>query len=138
MKKRSFILTLLAIAATFGLLVSCNKTEKKIIGSWECTSAELINPEEGEYLTMAGANFTFRDDNTVTLINTQGDSVSGTYTISEDELAITYDYNGWTSILDMDIQELSKTKLDVEGAMILALNGATVDTDSLTASFKKL
>lgn len=140
MKKRSFILTLLAIVATFGLITSCDKAEKKILGSWECTSAEIIDPEEEESLEMVGAVFTFKDDNTVT-VTADGVTNNGTYTINDDKLVVTIvmTAEGMTANMnmDMDIQELSKSKLDVEGTMSISFGGAVLDSTKFKASFKK-
>ena len=140
MKKRSIILTLLAIVATFGLITSCSKAEKKILGSWECTSAELINPAEGEDIEMAGTVFVFKEDNTVT-ITSEDETQSGTYTITDDKLNVTIEMTEERMTmalnLDMDIQELSNSKLDVEGTMTYVYQGMTLDTSKFKASFKK-
>lgn len=141
MKKRNFILTLLAIVATFGLFTSCNKTEKKIIGTWECTSGALIDAEEGEELDIVGSTFTFKDDNTVTIAMEGEGTLKGTFTVDGDEVVVTFSMTDEdmtvTTTMDMTIQEIDKSKMDVEGTMNMAFNGLTVDSSKFKASFKK-
>ena len=70
MKKRNFIITLLAIALTFGM-ASCNKIEKTIIGTWVSGNTTAL---EGEFEASEfdGTTFTFNDNKTVAAsINTE-------------------------------------------------------------------
>ncbi len=139
MKKRSFILTLLAIVATFGL-VSCEKNEDKIIGTWECTSAELIDPEEGDELDMAGSVFVFKDDNTVT-VSDDGETQSGTYTVNDDNLVITLTVHdeGMTATFRMDVEllEINNSNMSIEGKIDIVFGGQVLDSTQFKASFKK-
>ena len=138
--KKSIFATLMAVVLTLGL-ASCNKTEKKIIGSWECTSASIINPEEGEELEMEGAVFTFNADNTVS-ITSDGRTETGTYSVKDEDLIITVSMTeeGMTATLNMDVDvlEITKTNMTIEGKMDIIYQGMTLDTTKFKASFKKL
>ena len=138
--KKSIFATLMAVVLTLGL-ASCTKTEKKVIGSWECTSAEIINPEEGESLDMKGAVFTFNADKTVS-ITSDGRTETGTYTVKDEDLilSVTMTEEGMSATLsmDVDILEITKTNMTIEGKMDILFDGQVFDTTKFKASFKKL
>ena len=137
--KKSIFATLLAVVLTLGL-ASCTKTEKKIIGSWECTSAALINPEEGEEIEMVGSVFTFKDNNTVS-ITAHGRTETGTYSVKDEDLIInvTMTEEGMTVTLNMDVDilEITKTDMTIKGRMDYIYRGETLDSTQFKASFKK-
>ena len=138
--KKSIFATLMAVVLTLGL-VSCNKTEKKIIGTWECTSAEISNPEEGEELAMIGTTFTFNSDKTVS-ITSEGHTETGTYSVKDEDLIITVTMTqeGMTATLNMDVDvlEITKTNMTIEGKMEIIYQGTPLDTTQFKASFKKI
>ena len=138
--KKNIFATLMAVVLTLGL-ASCTKTEKKIIGSWQCTSAEIINPEDGESLEMEGTVFTFNADKTVS-ITSDGRTETGTYTVNKEDLIITVTMTeeGMTATLNMDVDvlEITKTNMTIEGKMDILFGGQVFDTTQFKASFKKL
>lgn len=124
MKARRFL------AAAFALLTivaftSCSKTEKKILGDWEVTSSVLTEISSADLnLEFNGSVWTFKDDNTV-VCTQDGEAVSGTYTITDDDdLTMTFvqsetDEEGSTwnkkSVFDMDIEEITKSDMTLDG-----------------------
>ena len=138
--KKSIFATLMAVVLTLGL-ASCTKTEKKIIGSWQCTSATLIDAEEGEDLIMEGTVFTFNADKTVS-ITSDGRTEKGTYSVDKEDLIITVTMTeeGMTATLNMDVDvlEITKTNMTIEGKMDILFGGQVFDTTQFKASFKKL
>ena len=139
--KKNIFAALMAVVLTLGLTISCTKTEKKIIGSWQCTSAEIINPEEGEQLEMEGAVFTFNANKTIS-ITSDGETQTGTYTVNGEDLVITVTMTqeGMTATVNMDVDvlEITKTNLTIEGKMAIIYEGMTLDNTQFKASFKKL
>lgn len=124
MKARRFL------AAAFALLTivaftSCSKTEKKILGDWEVTSSVLTEISSA-YLNLEfnGSVWTFKDDNTV-VCTQDGEAVSGTYTITDDDdLTMTFvqsetdeDGSTWNMkiVFDMDIEEITKSDMTLDG-----------------------
>lgn len=124
MKARRFLSVAFALL-TIVSLASCSKTEKKILGDWEVTSSVLteissayLNPE------FNGSVWTFKDDNTV-VCTQDGEAVSGTYTITDDDdLTMTFvqsetdeDGSTWNMkiVFDMDIEEITKSDMTLDG-----------------------
>ena len=138
--KKSIFATLMAVVLTLGL-ASCTKTEKKIIGSWQCTSAEIINPEDGESLEMEGSVFTFNANNTIS-VTSDGETQTGTYSVKDEDLIITLTMTeeGMTATLSMDVDvlEITKTNMTIEGKMDIIYQGMNLDSTQFKASFKKL
>lgn len=120
MKKRNFIITLLAIALTFGM-ASCNKIEKTIIGTW-VTGNTTILEGESEASDFDGTIFTFNNDKTVIASATEeGETftINGTYSIDGDKLNMVFELamGPATSktVFDMDVTKNSKTSLTLTG-----------------------
>lgn len=120
MKKRNFIITLLAIALTFGM-ASCNKIEKTIIGTW-VTGNTTILEGESEASDFDGTTFTFNNDKTVIASATEeGETftINGTYSIDGDKLNMVFELamGPATSktVFDMDVTKNSKTSLTLTG-----------------------
>ncbi|MCR5064665.1 MAG: lipocalin family protein [Bacteroidales bacterium] len=120
MKKRNFIITLLAIALTFGM-ASCNKIEKTIIGTWVTGNTTIL---EGEIdaSDFDGTTFTFNNDKTVIASATEDGetfSLNGTYSIDGDKLNMVFEQamGPATSktVFDMDVTKNSKTSLTLTG-----------------------
>ena len=140
MKTRRILALALAVL-TFVGITSCTKTEKMIIGSWEVTTAELIDPEEGETLEMDGTVWTFSADNTVSVRDETTVSY-GTYSIDDETLVLTMsedtEYGTLSAVMTFDITEISKTKMNVEGTMSVAIAGRDLGDTDLKISFKKI
>ncbi|MCR5064664.1 MAG: hypothetical protein K6A67_02735 [Bacteroidales bacterium] len=128
MKKRNFIITLLAIALTFGM-ASCNKIEKTIIGTWVTGNTTAI---EGEFEASEfdGTTFTFNDNKTVNASPNAEEgvmSLNGTYSIDGDKLNMVFEQAmGPVSakvIFDMDVTKNSKTSLTLSGSMTTTVSG---------------
>lgn len=119
MKKRGFILTILAAILTLGLTTSCNKTEKLIIGSWVASNTIMLdNSEEGDEF-MDGSIWTFNNDKTCS-ITYEGETPTGTYTVNDDHLTMTFKMPTLTVTFDMDITKKSNTSLTIEGNMTMS------------------
>ncbi|MBP5542378.1 MAG: DUF4923 family protein [Bacteroidales bacterium] len=151
--KKSIFATLMAVVLTLGL-ASCTEKENDntnteptptvqelVIGSWQCTSAEIINPEDGESLEMEGTVFTFNADKTVS-ITSDGRTETGTYSVDKEDLIITVTMTeeGMTATVNMDVDvlEITKTNMTIEGKMDIIYQGQTLDSTKFKASFKKL
>lgn len=127
MKKFKFAALLVCFAAMGMLFTSCKKDEDLIIGKWKCVKTT----GEGEGITYTGDNalvYEFKADNTLTATITGLGSMSGTYTLKNDVLTITYkdgdeEYSG-----KMNVDKLTKSK------MILS----DVDNKNNTAEFDKI
>lgn len=124
MKARRFLAVAFALL-TIVSLASCSKTEKKILGDWEVTSSVLTEISSADLnLEFNGSVWTFKDDNTV-VCTQDGEAVSGTYTITDDDdLTMTFvqsetDEEGSTwnkkSVFDMDIEEITKSDMTLDG-----------------------
>ena len=120
MKKRNFIITLLAIALTFGM-ASCNKIEKTIIGTWVSGNTTILEGES-EASDFDGTTFTFNNDKTVIASATEDGetfSLNGTYSIDGDKLNMVFELamGPATSktVFDMDVTKNSKTSLTLTG-----------------------
>lgn len=119
MKKVRFFFTVIAAVALMCLITSCGKTGKKILGDWEVTSCVATSASvldfEPEFL---GSVWTFKDDNTMT-ITQDGESISGTYTIvDDDDLVMNFtitDDEPAKVVLDMDIEDISKGEMTLDG-----------------------
>ena len=136
MKKRGFILTLLAMAMTLCLTTSCNKTEKIIIGTWMANNTEAFDLEEGEELMLDSSLWIFNDNMTCTLINNEGDTLNGSYIVNDDHVTLTFtnaveDYET-INIIDLDVTQNSKKELLVEGTIDMSIKerGRVLFTDS--------
>ena len=129
MKKMNLMLTVLAVLAVFGL-TSCNKTEKKIIGTWEPTSVTLIESStpvsEGDddpTAEIKGTTWTFNSDNTCSVSGTDDEgnaqTMNGTYTVKGDDVVMTFTMSeaglSATATFDIDIESISKTEMTVDG-----------------------
>lgn len=128
MKKRNFIITLLAIALTFGM-ASCNKMEKIIVGTWVSSNTTVIEGE-AESADIDGTEWTFKDDETVTAsVTDEGETItlSGTYSIDGDKLNMVFEQSmGPVSAktnFDMDVTKNSKTSLTLTGTMTSTISG---------------
>ncbi len=120
MKKRNFIITLLAIALTFGM-ASCNKIEKTIIGTWVCGNTTILEGES-EASDFDGTTFTFNNDKTVIASATEDGetfSLNGTYSIDGDKLNMVFELAEGPvtskTVFDMDVTKNSKTSLTLTG-----------------------
>jgi len=156
MKKTfKFFMAVAFAAVTLGL-TGCSKTEDLILGSWELqsetythsisgltgeyaeyngTQTETMTPSEGESIVV-----TFNNDGTVITVTTyqnNGNTQSGTYTVSDDKLTMTIDNVAQV----FDITDISKSE------MVLTMTesrtepfGNQTGTISITAvtNFKKL
>ncbi|MBR6287421.1 MAG: lipocalin family protein [Bacteroidaceae bacterium] len=136
MKKRNFIITLLAIALTFGM-ASCNKIEKTIIGTWVSGNTTAL---EGEFEASEfdGTTFTFNDNKTVAAsINAEEGvmSLNGTYSIDGDKLNMVFEQAmGPVSAkvnFDMDVTKNSKTSLTLSGSMTTTVSGGGMNESDL-------
>ena len=103
--------------------------------------ATLIDAEEGEELSMEGAVFTFNADKTVS-ITSDGETQTGTYSVDKEDLIITVTMTqeGMTATLNMDVDvlEITKTNMTIEGKMDILYGGQVLDSTKFKASFKKL
>lgn len=124
MKARRFLAAAFALL-TIVSLASCSNTEKKILGDWEVTSSVLTEISSADLnLEFNGSVWTFKDDNTV-VCTQDGEAVSGTYTITDDDdLTMIFvqsetDEEGSTwnkkSVFDMDIEEITKSDMTLDG-----------------------
>ena len=136
MKKRNFIITLLAIALTFGM-ASCNKIEKTIIGTWVSGNTTAL---EGEFEASEfdGTTFTFNDNKTVAAsINAEEGvmSLNGTYSIDGDKLNMVFEQAmGPVSAkvnFDMDVTKNSKTSLTLSGSVTTTVSGGGMNESDL-------
>ena len=136
MKKRNIIITLLAIALTFGM-ASCNKIEKTIIGTWVSGNTTAL---EGEFEASEfdGTTFTFNDNKTVAAsINAEEGvmSLNGTYSIDGDKLNMVFEQAmGPVSAkvnFDMDVTKNSKTSLTLSGSMTTTVSGGGMNESDL-------
>ena len=128
MKKRNFIITLLAIALTFGM-ASCNKIEKIIVGTWVSSNTTVLEGE-AESADIDGTEWTFKDDETVTASVTEDGETftqNGTYSIDGDKLNMVFEQSMGTisakTIFDMDVTKNSKTSLTLTGTTTSTISG---------------
>lgn len=117
MKKRNFIITLLAVVLTFGM-ASCNKIEKTIIGTWEASNVKMINEVYSDVFN--GSIWKFNDDKSITIMGVEGFALLGTYKIDGEKLTIDLNpYLGVKLSYDLDVTENSKTNLSLAGTATL-------------------
>ena len=128
MKKRNFIITLLAIALTFGM-ASCNKMEKIIVGTWVSSNTTVLEGE-AESADIDGTEWTFKDDETVTASVTEDGETytqNGTYSIDGDKLNMVFEQSmgpiSAKTNFDMDVTKNSKTSLTLTGTMTSTISG---------------
>ena len=144
MKTFKFFAAALAVVALMGL-TSCTKTEKKIIGKWECTTATITNvtPVDSDILDgddLKGTIWEFAEDKTVTI--TDGTEVTkGTYTIdNKDEVVMTFTQTEeditMTMTMDLNVTDISKSDMTVEGKMSMNALIFTATAD-IKATFTK-
>lgn len=135
MKKRGFILTILAAILTLGLTTSCNKTEKLIIGSWVASNTIMLdNSEEGVALDIDGSIWTFNNDKTCSITD-EGETQTGTYTVNDDHLTMTFknvEMQALTVTFDMDITKKSNTSLTIEGNMTMSVANGREEWNDVT------
>ena len=136
MKKRNFIITLLAIALTFGM-ASCNKIEKTIIGTWVSGNTTILEGE-AEAADFDDMTWTFKEDKTVIASATEeGETftLNGTYSIDGDKLNMVFEQAmGPVSAkvnFDMDVTKNSKTSLTLSGSMTTTVSGGGMNESDL-------
>jgi len=141
MKKRNFIITLLAIALTFGM-ASCNKIEKTIIGTWVSGNTTILEGES-EASDFDDMTWTFKEDKTVIASATEeGETfnLSGTYSIDGDKLNMVFEQvmGPATSktVFDMDVTKNSKTSLTLTGTMTSKMSMQGVEEETVQGKLK--
>ena len=143
MKTFKLFAAALAVVALMGL-TSCTKTEKKIIGKWECSTVTISNvtPVDADILEsddLKGTIWEFNEDKTCSIID--GNEVTnGTYTIDKDDVVMTFTATEegitMTMAMDLDVTDISKSDMTVEGKLSMNAYIFTATAD-LKASFKK-
>ena len=117
-------------------LTSCSKkSEKLIVGKWECIAASYTeNGETQSFTELNGMIWEFKSDGTVVGSMPEdfddGTDLSVTYVIVDDQLTMSYvDEDGDLDKETYTIKELTKSKLVIE---------ETVGNQSITYEFKKI
>ena len=117
-------------------LTSCSKkSEKLIVGKWECIAASYTeNGETQSFTELNGMIWEFKSDGTVVGSMPEdfddGTDLSVTYVIVDDQLTMSYvDEDGDLDKETYTIKELTKSKLVIE---------ETVGNQSITYEFNKI
>ena len=117
-------------------LTSCSKkSEKLIVGKWECIAASYTeNGETQSFTELNGMIWEFKSDGTVVGSMPEdfddGTDLSVTYVIVDDQLTMSYvDEDGDLDKETYTIKELTKSKLVIE---------ETMGNQSITYEFKKI
>ena len=117
-------------------LTSCSKkSEKLIVGKWECIAASYTeNGETQSFTELNGMIWEFKSDGTVVGSMPEdfddGTDLSVTYVIVDDQLTMSYvDEDGDLDKETYTIKELTKSKLVIE---------ETIGSQSVTYEFKKI
>lgn len=137
MKKRNFIITLLAVVLTFGM-ASCNKIEKTIIGTWEASNVKMINEDYSDMFN--GSIWKFNDDKSITIMGVESEfALLGTYKIDGEKLTIDLNpFQGVKLSYDLDVTENSKTNLSLAGtATLIFYEENHTETGAITLTLKK-
>ena len=126
---------MLLFVVSMTALTSCSKSEKPIVGKWECIAASYT--EDGEthsFTELNGMVWEFKANGTVIGIMPEdldnGNDLSVTYVIIGDQLTMSYiDEDGDPEMEIYTIKELTSSKLVLE-----KVDGET----TVTIEFKKI
>ena len=136
MKKTLKVMAMLFFVVSMTALTSCSKkSEKLIVGKWECIAASYTeNGETQSFTELNGMIWEFKSDGTVVGSMPEdfddGTDLSVTYVIVDDQLTMSYvDEDGDLDKETYTIKELTKSKLVLE---------EVVGSESVTFEFKKL
>lgn len=137
MKKRNFIITLLAVVLTFGM-ASCDKIEKTIIGTWEASNVKMINEDYSDVFN--GSIWKFNDDKSITIMSVGSEfALLGTYKIDGEKLTIDLNpFQGVKLSYDLYVTENSKTNLSLAGtATLFFYEEGHTETGAITLTLTK-
>lgn len=127
---------MLLFVVSMTALTSCSKkSEKLIVGKWECIAASYTeNGETQSFTDLNGMIWEFKSDGTVVAsmpedLDDEAD-LKVTYVIVDDQLTMSYiDEDGDPEKETYTIKELTKSKLVIEEA---------IGSQSVTYEFKKI
>lgn len=136
MKKTLKVMAMLLFVVSMTALTSCSKkSEKLIVGKWECIAASYTeNGETQSFTDLNGMIWEFKSDGTVVAsmpedLDDEAD-LKVTYVIVDDQLTMSYiDEDGDPEKETYTIKELTKSKLVIEEA---------IGSQSVTYEFKKI